>query len=251
MAGVPQSIYIGFDARESAAFAVCRHSIARRCTYPIPVYGLILEDVRREGLYQRQTENRGSQLWDTISDAPMSTEFAVSRFLTPMLARRSMREGERAGWALFMDCDILVRDNIGRLFEQADERYAVMFVKHVHEPPPGLKMDDQIQTRYARKNWSSVMMFNVDHSANRALTVDHINGVPGRDLHRFDWIADDNLIGALDVKWNWLAGHSDPAIDPACVHFTDGLPFMPGYENVPYADEWRRELEHWARGCAR
>jgi hypothetical protein len=27
-------------------------------------------------------------------------------------------------------------------------------------------MDGQAQTRYARKNWSSVMVFNCDHPAN-------------------------------------------------------------------------------------
>jgi len=37
-------------------------------------------------------------------------------------------------------------------------------------------------------------------------------------------------------------------IDPAIVHFTDGVPDMPGYETAAYADEWREELEEWAGG---
>ena len=28
-------------------------------------------------------------------------------------------------------------------------------------------------------------------------------------------------------------------LNPKAVHFTRGTPDMPGYENVPYADEWR------------
>lgn len=167
----------------------------------------------------------------------MSTEFAISRFLVPYLAG--------GGWALFMDCDVLVRENLTRLFEIADPRYAVMCVKHNHQPVTTLKMDNQPQIAYPRKNWSSVMLFNCDHPANRELTVGMVNTLPGRDLHRFCWLA-DNDIGELDPKWNWLAGHSDPSIDPAIVHHTDGSPNMPGYEETPYADEWRQEFSAWA-----
>jgi hypothetical protein len=103
-------------------------------------------------------------------------------------------------------------------------------------------MDGQIQTRYARKNWSSVMVLNCDHPANQALTTDLVNSATGRYLHGFNWLCDDQ-IGALDPKWNWLVGHSDPAIDPAIVHFTDGTPDMVGYEDQPFADEWRNHLK--------
>ena len=49
-----------------------------------------------------------------ISDAPMSTEFSISRFLVPALAKE--------GWALFLDADMLARANLMRLFELADPR---------------------------------------------------------------------------------------------------------------------------------
>jgi hypothetical protein len=39
---------------------------------------------------------------------------------------------------------------------------------------------------------------------------------------------------------------TDPAIDPKIAHFTNGIPDLPGYENVPFADEWRAELARWA-----
>jgi hypothetical protein len=117
-------------------------------------------------------------------------------------------------------------------------------VKHDHQPQSGMKMDGQIQTSYARKNWSSVCAFNCDHPANKALTFNLVNSVPGRDLHRFCWLKDGE-IGELPAEWNWLVGHSDPAVDPALVHFTDGIPTMPGYEDCAFADEWRRELRRW------
>lgn len=233
-----QSIYVGFDPRETDAFAVAKHSILRRINLPIPVKGVVLTDLREGQLYTRPTSRRDGQLWDDISDAPMATEFACSRFLVPTLAK--------SGWALFMDCDMLVRRDIAKLFDLADPGKAVMVVKHHHEPPEGVKkMDGQVQTRYARKNWSSVMLFNCDHHANRALTVDLVNSVPGRDLHRFCWL-EDHLIGELPPEWNYLVGHTKGVGDPAIVHFTDGIPSMDGYEDCEFADEWRAELRAWA-----
>ncbi|RWQ12344.1 MAG: hypothetical protein EOS20_18620 [Mesorhizobium sp.] len=236
------SIWIGFDPREADAFAVARHSINRHSIAPIPIRGVVLTDLRTGGLYTRPTVRNGGRLIDVLSrrddyDGAMATEFACSRFLVPQLAK--------SGWALFMDCDVLVRKDLLALFNQADPSKAVMVVKHDHQPAEGVKMDGQAQTRYARKNWSSVILWNVDHPANQALTLGLVNSVPGRDLHRFCWL-DDDLIGELHPKWNFLVGHSDPAVDPAIVHFTDGIPTMAGYEDCAYADEWRAELERWA-----
>jgi hypothetical protein len=72
-----------------------------------------------------------------------------------------------------------------------------------------------------------------------------VNNAPGRDLHRFFWLADCD-IGELSPKWNWLVGHTRAPVDPQVVHFTEGTPDMPGYENVDFADEWRAELNRWA-----
>lgn len=235
------AIYVGFDPREAGAFAVARES-AYRYSAPIPVHGLILKQLRDRGLYTRPTEVRDGRLYDVISEHPMATEFAISRFLVPHLAQ--------SGWALFMDPDMLVRANLYALFlemERHHSDHAIVCVKHDHRPTETVKMDGQVQSAYSRKNWSSFCFFNVDHPANKALTVELINSVPGRDLHRFCWIEDDALIGELPVEWNWLVGHSNPDIRPSNVHFTDGIPSMPGYEDVPFAEEWREEMLRWAR----
>jgi lipopolysaccharide biosynthesis glycosyltransferase len=149
--------------------------------------------------------------------------------------------------ALFVDCDVLFRGQLDHLFRQADPKYAVQVVKHNFNPPEGVKMDGQAQLRYARKNWSSVMLFNVHHKAHEKLTLDLLNGVPGRDLHGFCWL-DDSEIGELDPMWNYLVGHhtKDQVDDPRIVHFTDGIPSMRGYEDCEYSDEWRSSLYHWA-----
>lgn len=238
------SIWIGFDPREADAFAVCRASILRHLTLPIPIHGLVLGDLQARQLHTRPMSRVDGQLIDLLSrradySGAISTEHANARFFVPYIAR--------SGWALFMDGDMLVRTNIARVFERLDSKYAVYCVKHDHRPSGARKMDGQLQTIYERKNWSSFAIFNCDHPANKSLTLELLNRLPGRDLHRFCWL-DESEIGALDPAWNVLVGHSDPAIEPHVVHFTSGTPAMPGYESAPYADVWRQERDAWARG---
>jgi hypothetical protein len=234
-AALSPSIYIGYDSREAEAFSVARASVQERLTMPIPIMGLVLRSLRNRGLYYRPTELRPSAadkpvLWDVISEAPMATEFAISRFLVPTLAQR--------GWALFMDCDMMALTNFARLFDGLDRSKAVYCVKHRHAEGPKTKMDGQLQTFYVRKNWSSFMVMNCDHPSNKLLTVEAVNTLPGRDLHRFCWLKDDE-IGELDPAWNFLVGHSDPSIQPKNIHWTTGGPWFREYEDVPYAEEWR------------
>lgn len=235
------SIWIGYDPRESEAFAVCRASL-RKHAPGTPINPLDLPELRRCGLYHRPTEVRDGKLWDVISEAPMSTEFAISRFLTPILAPN--------GWALFMDCDIIAVDDLRSLFNQADPSKAVMCVQHDYQPSNTVKMDGQEQTRYARKNWSSVMLFNTEHPSNSALTVEMVNTLPGRDLHRFCWLKDDE-IGALHPRWNYLVGVTQGDIAPGLIHYTNGGPwFGADYANVPYAQQWADARREWlAEDC--
>lgn len=246
MSGRQWSIYIGFDPRESDAFAVARESIRRHLNLPIPIYGLVLEDLRKAGLYWRPTEMRPSAadkpvMWDVISDHPMSTEFAVSRFLVPHLAKK--------GLALFVDADVMARANVAPLFEMA-ERYreiAVWCVHHRYEQTSGTKMDGQVQSSYGRKNFSSVMLFDVDHPSNKKLSPEYVNSVPGRDLHQFKYLADDEL-GEIGPEWNHLVGEYPLNPNAKLVHYTLGIPSFAGYEQCEFADEWRAVRNCWARG---
>ena len=238
-----RSIFIGWDPREAAAFAVARHTMRQHMSRNIPVRGLVLEELGALGLHSRpMTVGAAGKLFDKLSSRPdydgaISTEHANARFLTPFLVS--------SGWAMFCDGDILVRSDVNELFDSLDPAMAVYCVKHDYAPTASVKMDGQAQTRYGRKNWSSVMVVNVDHEANKALTIDMVNSLPGRDLHAFCWLP-DGLIGELDPAWNWLVGHSDPAVDPKLVHFTSGVPDMPGYGNVAFAEEWRSARRDWA-----
>ncbi|NMM45571.1 hypothetical protein HH303_13835 [Rhodospirillaceae bacterium KN72] len=230
-------VFIGWDPREADVADIAKFSIERHAPVgSVNVRYLKLEDLRADGLYTRQTERRNGQLWDTISEAPMSTEFAISRFLTPHLAETD--------WAVFCDCDFLWRVDINDLLKLADPKYAVMCVHHVHNPVETVKMDNQAQLRYQRKNWSSMILWNCRHPSNAKLSVEMVNSLPGRDLHRFCWL-EDHEIGEVPPTWNWLEGTSDPAIDPNVVHYTRGGPWFDEWQDVAHADLWLQERDLW------
>lgn len=236
-------IYIGYDPREDEAYKVAVYSLHRHASRPAVVTPLYLDRLTRSGLATRPYRIGGSRatLWDVLSDAPCSTEFSNTRFLTAILAQ--------TGWALFIDCDMLFLDDVARLFELADPRYAVMVVKHQHAGDEGVKMDGVPQTQYRRKNWSSVMLFNCDHPSNRALDLQLVNSVPGRDLHAFCWLA-DHEIGELPPTWNWLVGVQPKPDGVQLAHYTLGVPCMPGCERSPYADLWWAERDRMREHAA-
>jgi len=226
--------YVGFDCRMPDAYMVAARSILDRSTSPIAIKPLLLPHLRACRAYMRPTKLERGIMIDEISEAPMSTQFSISRFLIPALEQYK-------GWALFCDSDFLFMADPIELFKNLDPRKALYCVQHRHNPTEMWKMDGQMQTRYERKNWSSLMLINCAHPSNRWLNLENVNSATGRDLHRFCWLEDDE-IGALDEAWNWLEGHSDIAIKPKAVHYTRGTPDMQGFENIPYADEWRAAL---------
>jgi hypothetical protein len=133
----------------------------------------------------------------------------------------------------------LVRGDLQKLFAilEANPDRALMCVQQEHRPAESSKMDNQVQTDYWRKNWSSVMAFNLAHPAHDRLTGELLNNAPGRDLHRFCWLRDEE-IGALPPEWNWLVRVSEPIDNPAIVHWTLGGPWLPAFADDPYAEEW-------------
>ena len=212
-------IYIGYDPKESVAFHTLVHSIMRRSSIPVTIAPLMRSQL--QGLYTRA---RG---------ATESTEFSLTRFLVPYLA-------QYRGWSLFMDCDMLCRADIAELaaFTGRAGDKAVLVCKHDYVPKTERKFVDQIQTRYARKNWSSVMLFN--NARCTALTPEYVNSATGLELHRFAW-TDDSLIGDLPLEWNWLVGEYRQNPDAKIVHYTIGGPYFDEYRGCDYAEEWFEE----------
>src|SRR6185437_187672 len=136
----------------------------RRSSRPVTIRALRRPDLIDAGVYTRRAIRVGNGWIDGIDGKPFSTEFSFSRFLVPALSLFD-------GWALFCDCDFLFTADISRLFALADDRYAVMCVKHRHDPVETRKMDGVPQTRYRRKNWSSLVLWNCGHKSNRPLSV--------------------------------------------------------------------------------
>jgi hypothetical protein len=223
--------YIGYDHNEHAAVMTAQHSLERVSDFPQPEL-LVASKLIAQGMLTRITDKRGGQPYDLVSNAPKSTEFAVSRFLVPLICQ------ER--WALFTDCDVVFLEDPRTMLTEIDPGFPVYVVKHDYLPKDGWKMVNQKQTVYPRKNWSSVMLFDCLHPANWRLSLRDINERPGRDLHGFYWL-NDNEIGRLDARWNWLVGEQECALENAgrgIAHFTLGGPWLPGWRGAPHDDVW-------------
>lgn len=229
----PLSIFIGYDEREHEAYEVCRASLLRHASMPLHIVKLDQAPLRRAGWYRREWRANGVDRVDLGDLKPFSTDFAFTRFLVPALSLYQ-------GWALFCDCDFLFTADIAEIFALADERFAVMCVKHAHDRPiEQTKMGGITQSAYIRKNWSSLTLWNCAHSSNACLTGYIVNEWAGQFFHAFQWLRDEE-IGMLPVRWNWLAGVSpDLGITPSGIHYTLGVPTVPGCENGPMADLWR------------
>jgi len=226
------TIFIGYDESEPEAYDVCRASLLAYASIPLNIVKLDQAPLRRAGWYRRQWWMDGKNRIDTLDGKPFSTEFSFTRFLVPALSLYQ-------GWALFCDGDFLFTDDIAKLFALADDRYAVMCVKHDHVPSETVKMQGVIQSRYRRKNWSSLCLYNNAHPSNGALTGYVVNSMDGQWLHAFSWL-EDSEIGELPKEWNWLSGVNEKLPEtPKGIHFTLGIPTMPGHENSPYAELWR------------
>lgn len=147
---------------------------------------------------------------------------------------------------------MLFLSDIAKLAALADPKYAVMCVKHLHQPQANtLKMDGRLQLMYHRKNWSSFVLWNCGHPANRDLTAERVNLMKGSDMHAFAWLRDDE-IGGLPFTYNYISGVS-PKLPrergnmPDVLHYTEGGPWFDECRNVPYAQTWLDEYEDWQR----
>ncbi len=213
-------VFIGYDPREAVAYNVLAHSIQARASEPVSIAPLMLSQLKTVLTRERHPLQ--------------STDFSFSRFLTPYLS-------DYGGWSVFMDCDMLVLKDIAELWKLRDDRYAVMVVKHDHVPKESVKFLGEPQSKYEKKNWSSVMLFN--NARCRALTPDYVNRASGLELHQFKWFDSDGLIGALPDAWNHLVGYNPPRRDAALVHYTLGGPYFPEYAGCEYAKAWRAERD--------
>ena len=218
-------IFIGWDPRETVAYHVLAHSLIRHSSQSLAITP-VGSDVLAPDLWWRP---RGQ--YD-------STAFSTARFAVPALMNYR-------GWALFMDCDMLATRDVAELWAQRDPSKAIMVRKHERHPEKAIKFLGTRQTKYARKNWSSLMLINCSHPAAKNLTLQYINNAEGLALHGFEWCGAED-IGAISGTWNELAPEDNSPLgadlDAHLIHYTLGGPWQG--ERPVGAKAWTWELLH-------
>lgn len=218
------TVVVGFDQREAVAYHTFCQSVLEKASMPVQFIPL--------------AENTLSGYKETHTDG--SNRFIYSRFLTPYLTGFS-------GWAIFADGDMVCQTDIKELWSLIDETKAVQVVKHDYQTKAHVKYLGNKNENYPRKNWSSLILWNCGHPANRVLTPKFIQEQTGAYLHRFTWL-DDSQIGALPKEWNWLAIEYEDNAQAKLIHYTLGTPCFKDYRDTPMSEHWASTLEHATQG---
>lgn len=206
-------IFIGYDPRESIAFHTCVNSIIRHSSQPVSIHPLALNNLPYKG-----------------GRKDGSNDFIYSRFLVPYLM----------GWkgrALYLDGDMIVTDDIAKLFDLGGAYTACDVVKHDYKTKSPTKYLGNKNEDYPRKNWSSVILWNCWNFSHRKLTPEFVAEAEGSYLHRFSWLKDEQ-IGELPVEWNWLDEYGENP-EAKLIHWTLGIP--PLMPDAPMTEAWHLE----------
>ncbi len=217
-------VFIGYDTREIVAFHVCVDSIVQRSSEPLAVTPLALQNL----CHYRERHGDGSN------------QFVYTRFLVPSLR-------EYSGWAIYLDGDMVLCDDIAKLWALRDDQFAVMSVKHDYRTKARTKYLGSHNEDYPRKNWSSVMLWNCAHTANRTLDRGFVERSTGKALHRFEWLRDEH-IGALPIEWNWLPDEFGVNSSAKLLHWTLGTPCYADYGDAPMSELWHQARQR-ANSC--
>jgi len=217
------NIHVGYSDGHIMDLAVLEHSIRRRSSIPIDIKYVPEHEI----VLNRQR------------DFHQTTPFSFSRFLVPALWGYK-------GFSVFMDPDMLCLCDVKELYDAFDPQYAVQVVKHDYVPRTSTKYigsDIKPQYPYARKNWSSLIIFN-NEKCKDIYPFDVVNSAPGLALHAFANI-DPSLVGELPKEFNVLVNEDNQAEEAKIAHFTNGMPYIDGYKEGKYADLWLKEQHHY------
>jgi lipopolysaccharide biosynthesis glycosyltransferase len=213
-------IFIGYDPQDAISYHTCVNSIIRTSTAPVSITPLALPNLKK---YYTELHTDGSN------------QFIYSRFLVPHLM-------EYKGWAIFIDGDMIIKDDIEHLWDLRDDTKAVIVVKHNYKTKKTTKYLGSKNENYPRKNWSSVILWNCGHPDNTVVTPNFIQNSTGAQLHQFSWISDNN-IGELPIEWNWLADEFGTNNNAKLIHYTLGSPCFAEFSNSPMSEEWHSEFQ--------
>jgi lipopolysaccharide biosynthesis glycosyltransferase len=205
---------IGYDEREAVAYHTFCQSVLEKSSMSVSFVPLNLSSIKT----YIESHNDGSNA------------FIYSRFLTPYIFSFD-------GWAIFADGDMICRADIADLWANRDESKAVLCAKHEYKTKANGKYLGNKNQDYPRKNWSSLVLWNCGHPANKILTPEFISSQTGAFLHRFQWL-EDSLIGELSKDWNWLTTEYEDNYNAKLLHYTLGTPCFKDYWSTDMSDEW-------------
>ena len=211
------NIYIGYDEVEIVAYHTLSQSIIKHASGPVRISPICSKHFQK--------------FFNRPRDEKQSNDFSFTRFLVPYLNNYD-------GYAIFMDCDMMLKTDIYEVLNEIDTNNAISVVQHDYTPSDTVKYLNKVQYAYPRKNWSSFVVWNCSHEKNRKLTPTFVESASGLELHRFTWLLDTE-IGGLDSRWNWLVGdYVNPPMDVKNVHWTIGGPYFEEYSDVDFSAEW-------------
>jgi hypothetical protein len=198
-------VFIGYDEREAVAANVFASSIQRRSSVPVAITPIVLEQL---SVFTRKPDPLQSTAFSfySVSNAlPLRL-----RGLGAVCRLRHAHAGRHCKAVGF------ARRAIRGPGSEASAR-----------PTETTKFLGAVQTKYEKKNWSSLMLMNCGKC--KALTPEYVNTASGLELHQFKWLGDDSLIGELPAVWNNLVGYDDWG-RPSLLHYTTGGPWFKEYE---------------------
>ena len=207
-------IIVGFDQLEAVAYHTFCQSVIDHTTGIVRFTPLALKSI--------------ADYSETHTDG--SNQFIYSRFLCPHIM-------DFSGWVIFADGDMVCQSDIAELWALRDDAKAVLVCPHNYQTKSSSKYLGNKNENYPRKNWSSLILWNCAHPANRHLSPDFIKTAKGSYLHRFSWLTDDE-IGFLPLTWNWLAIEYPIISEPKIVHYTLGTPCFNNYATTDMATLW-------------
>lgn len=209
-------IFIGYDSREKIAFHVLSHSIISNSSVPVSITPINLNNFKK--------------FYNRIKGKKDSTEFSISRFLTPYLSNFE-------GYSLYMDCDFIILEDLAKLFRfiRKGPNKNVWCVKHKYIPKDRSKFLKEKQFIYEKKNWSSFMVFN--NKKCKILTPKFVSHASGLHLHQFKW-TNEKLIGSLPKKWNILVGENKIPKKFNALHYTLGGPYFKKHSKCAGSKYW-------------
>ena len=134
-------IFIGFDSREKIAYHVLSQSIIANSSIPVSITPINLKNLRHLNNRPKAKNH--------------STEFSISRFLTPYLSNYK-------GYSLYLDCDFIILEDIAKLLKFVSKKTnkVLWCIKHKkYLPKDKIKFLREKQTPYLKKKLVKLHVF--------------------------------------------------------------------------------------------